>query len=69
MNRGQRANQNLTTTRITSHFVARLMQLTLDERRFILVAVAQAVGVKTGGDSVRVKPPDGAVGGQTAARL
>lgn len=69
MNRGQRANRNLTTTRITSHFVARLMQLTLAERRYILIQVAKAVGVKKGGDSVSAKPPDGAVGGQTAARL
>lgn len=68
MNRGQRANRNLTTTRITSHFVARLMKLTVEERRWILIQVAKAVGVKKGGD-VTAKPTNGSAGGPPAARL
>lgn len=68
MNRGQRANRNLTTTRITSHFVARLMKLTVEERRWILIQVAKAVGVKKGGES-HPKPTNGSAGGSAAARL
>lgn len=69
MNRGQRANRNLTTTRITSHFVARLMQLTLDERRYILIQVAKAVGVKKGGDVSRATAPERGANGPSIARI